>query len=453
MSEAAVAAAVKCAYPGCDGDAGAARGAGHCGKCLRPLRICGDCGAANQSLALFCRRCAKEVKYSGFGAAALGPDVLAGAFSRSPKVTLFGQTFACAPAVFGGFVWALSSTGELWRFTPASTLDPKGGRVASQCSLGAGFGDSPMALGHFPGRGGVRVPLVLAISEGAIKAWNLVTGESPYIVAESGAGRFWASMSAKDDERYVGVVCHGARVFALYSGKEEGVALFSAGTEGGNTWRGEIGKGPIAGPLVIDDRVCCYSQDTVYWEDEGTVKSQKLGAGIVRLIVSPREAPGFQRPAGAFPWVLAPRGAYLPAQSDGRYGLAWVRFSNGRPVCQVIRLEPDSSYSQAADGRLLVCKRGCLMLYEDGGGAPQFDDQQMSPSGVEFFDDPLYLYLASVAGGKVLRASVGRSFSRDEQIPRARGAVTMVRCANAGGAFVLPFFDAGLDIGVATWLL
>jgi hypothetical protein len=407
------------------------------------------CGSANQSLALFCRRCGHPVTFPQLSAAALDPNSVNRAFSDSkqPVVRYFSQHFECAPVVFCGFVWAISATGDVWRLTPAN------GQPSVLGSLGSGFGGSPLTLGHFPVHNGTKVPLLLAVSRETIAAWNLAAGEGPSTLARAnGNGRFLASLSS---DGYVGVACLDDRVFALLE-SDGAVDLFSCRGSGGDEWRGVAAPPPIAGPLVIDRQVCCYSRDTIYWlNNEGQLTPYAVGRGI-RLLPSPKDPPGFL-PPGAFPWILGGRGAYLPAQMAGVFGLLFVRFGADGPTSQFVALPRGASYSQAADGRLLVCRRGQLLLFDDGGGAPQHTDPQMSASGVEYYDAPLYVYCAETAGRLMLHVHLrGSGIELDMALPHGQGESTMTRFAAAGDAFVLPFFDQQLDkldIGVAIWRL
>jgi hypothetical protein len=291
--------------------------------------------------------------------------------------------------------------------------------------------------------------LVLAVSEREIMGWNAAAGEPPRRLSAVGGGeRFLASMS---DDGYVGVAAGGGRVFALLQAGRD-VSLFSSGMRPGDEWRASA-RGAAAGPLLVDGRVCCYSESTIYYLEDDRLKSCDLPAGV-SLVVSPQGTRGY-RPPGEFPWVLAATGAYLPASQKGHFGLLWLRFEERAPASQFVPLPPDCSYSPTADGRLMVSRPGQLLLVENGGVVPHHADPQIFPTGLEFFGSALNVYAASAAGGTVLRAR-HPEFEQDFAMPRARGEALPSRFAAVGDCFVLPFFDQTqrlLDIGVAIWRL
>jgi hypothetical protein len=76
----------------------------------------------------------------------------------------------------------------------------------------------------------------------------------------------------------------------------------------------------------------------------------------------------------------------------------------------------------------------------------------MTPSGLEYSDSPLFVYGVQTAGGTMLRVS-NNGMSRDVALPRTAGGAAVGRFTAVGNAFVVPFFDANRDMGVAIWHL
>ena len=440
----AAGARVACVECGAEVPGQAVGRASSCERCARPYGFC-ECGSAFPSLARFCGRCGRPVLFPDSDAAGRDPRAIREAFrpERRAAIALFGHHFECAPKLFRGFVWALSDGGEVLRLTP------RNGEVSTLVSLGPGFGKSPLCIGYFPWLRASKMPVILAVSEKEIAGWSAASSEPHKVLAAAGSGeRFLASMS---HDCYVGVVGTGDRVCALLQRGDE-VTLLSAGLPSGTEWRAPVCRAPVAGPLLIDERVCCYSETAVYYLNESRLEQFPLPSDV-HLIVSPQETRGY-RPPGDFPWVLAETGAYLPGVRGGLFGFVSLRFDE-RPACQFLAVDPNCSYSRSADGNLLVCRPGQLLLVERGGISPLHTDRQIATSGVEFLDSSLQVFAASTGAGTLLRAR-HPAFEQDFAMPRARGVAAHSRFLAAGDCFILPFFDQWqqiIDIGVAVWRL
>src|SRR4051812_41848067 len=110
-----------CPYSNCDGDIQSEPNSTHCKICMQPVVPCPKCYSSNQAFARHCRNCGEPKGQTS-------PDYLQSAMPTrlnpltelvtEPRRIELNNPFLCAPILYRGFLWFVSTDGSTHRLSP-----------------------------------------------------------------------------------------------------------------------------------------------------------------------------------------------------------------------------------------------------------------------------------------------------------------------------------------------
>lgn len=378
-----------CPYPNCGGDLRLTNEVGHCLKCAQPVFLCPQCSIANRSFARHCRRCCADIEYPSETFRHLrdsdqGPDL-----STPPRAFHIRKSFWVSPIAYRGFLWCLSTTGELF------AVSPFGVRAVPWGLLGAGFGRAPFIIRELrlKSRREQAEPFALAANSKSIAAVNLLTREPQVLLTLEQGEQLLADFS----ERYVTLE---ADEQSLYFLKKKGGAEFLVTYDlmRGVTEEFAVPSPGAAGPLWVGGSIAVYTRDRVYVLEEGGLR-QRLEFGSFAAWGSPAEVRDVQPPFGRVPYLRRRDSVYLPGVRGNESGLLFIS-SHGPVFSQAfISSQGEACYGQDAEGRLVTARAGEMVSYEETSPVLLKSDNQITPKGQPFHNRPLTVGFVRAAGG------------------------------------------------------
>jgi len=414
-----------CPHPSCGGAVSAAGGAGLCRECREPAGACPSCGAWNRPFAQFCRACGKRFQFDGADLGSLGAGVL----DRLPRELApleIPAEFWIAPVSFGGYLWALSTDGALWRVNPAR------GEALPLLRLGPGFGRSSFVIRFLslPGRRN-PAPCLAAASPTAVAILNLAELRAePLLVSPESGGRFLADLV---EDGFAAVAVHEGRVFVLER-RGGALAMVSHQVATGAQERCRLEASDAAGPLVIGNHVWAYNAASLLHVSGASSSVLPLAEGVTpfRSLAGVHD---FRFPLGSAVWLTAPDGVYLPARAADRSGFLHLS-SVHESLQHFLALDGGFSYSADAGGRLIVAGGEKLAVFESCNKVSEFSAPGLDPTGAEFVDGEFCAWTCRAAGLRSVRFT-HRGGAANAALPRLLQKWLPIGFHVAGGALVL----------------
>ena len=258
-----------------------------------------------------------------------------------------------------------------------------------------------------------------------------------------------ALLTRLDEDGYTAAHIDGDSVHVLMRRNQQ-LALYSRNFVAAESHMVPLDEDAAGGPLYVNGRICVYSAQHLHVQMDGGWKKHPFRQQA-RAILHSREIPSFRRPPGMLPWVVSGDGIYLPAEASGQSGFTYMSLAAaGGAASAFLELARGAAYSRDAVGQLVVSAPCRMYSYRSAGNDPVLQDQQLSPRGAEYFDKPLAVYFARIAGaGEVLRFRNAETYT-DSPLPTGT-ELDPIRIQPVGGAFVLTFFFNNTQLGMVVW--
>lgn len=430
-----------CPYPDCSGTVKMAGAVGHCPKCGHPVFDCPNCHAHNRAFAHFCRRCRTEVAFPVFSPGDYGEGLLE-ALARLNGEVPVDDEFWSAPAACCGYLWALSTRGQVWRLV-------LGNRTAGRAApLGDAFGKATFCIRNLSlEEGRPADPHLIAASKQSVKSVNLATNMVHEWLTVEGEDTLLADMR---QDGYVTVEADEKNIYAL-GRRPKGYFLARHVLATGEREEHFVGDAAVAGPLRVGDRICVYSAERFFALEDGRLKTYEYPVAG-RALLSPSEVRGFRFASGTLPWRGLQDEVYVPGASSGSPAFLYMNLKSYPRVSANLGVQHGEAFSQAADGRLLVASPGKLEVYDGPAATGPRRDPQLTPTGAEYSDGPFAAYFvrAAAAGEKIRFYFNGKT--QDAGLHGLGDLIDPIAFLQSGPAYVLAYFNTKDNkLGFAVW--
>jgi hypothetical protein len=301
---------------------------GYCGTCGSAWLRCRDCQLPVSSLWRVCPRDGRAVRRRpedggrGYRAFGLASPAIVAAPSRH---------FVNAPFSYGGYVWALTTSGDVRRVSPSRD------RADLVENLGIEFGNGPFGLLPASDR---RRALLAAVGERQIALLDPVThrpGDGPRLSPLLPLGDVFVSMVG-DSSPAVAAQDHLVAALARH-GKTVQLAIWNLET--GALDRIPLPEPQVVGPFLVGGRLAAYGDRTLFLLNGGALEAHALPPGFQP---SQADDSSLRKPWGRAGVMAYSTWAYLPGSINGSPALLLLRFDSETPRFSVVSLHWGDTY-------------------------------------------------------------------------------------------------------------
>jgi hypothetical protein len=286
-------------------------------------------------------------------------------------------------------LWCLSTKGVLWQVSPFNT------HATSFELLGEGIGKSPFIIREILTRAdGIDwMPYILAANSQLVKGVNLLTKEMKVFARVPGDEHILSSFL----EGFVTLEADSQTAFFLKKCHDQ-VCLVSCDLLSGETREYDLGEPTVAGPFRIGDQIGVYSERTLYILKNGGIQSYPLLKDF-RAWIASHNVKDLQPPAGRMPVVVSEGSVYIPGVVNNVPHLLYASIRESSVEYVGIQIQGEASYTQDAEGRLLVVRDGEMVTYEGINPILALRDGELQGTGTAYYENPLAVGFSKSAGG------------------------------------------------------
>lgn len=434
---------MRCVYPQCDGTLSLYGLAGFCQKCGEPIHGCPKCESPNRTFANFCRACGADLAHIPSQASTVLAETVA-ALSRPPVKALVSEAFWLAPLSWGGYLWLLSATGQIYRYSPFSN------QAVPMQALGQGFGRCAFSIHEICSRHQPpeTEPWFLTANRKSVKGFALVSRQVREIVSLPDG----EEVLSDSLENYVNLECDPTRVYFLTRAGPQ-ISLTSADFLSGEVRHFPLPAQSVVGPFRCGDIVFAYSETQLYSLRQDELRAHVFPAGFrAWTLQGARDLNQmFLKPAfGRRPYILCGYSVYIPGTNAGGNAFLLQYLKGGVGGTAVIPLNEEATYSQDSAGRPIVSLSGRILTYSEASRQEVQSDPQLSPRLPSFVNGPVCAATAETAGGERIRFFAdGKVVDVPvSQFPRYQ------ECVGFYGldlAVVMTYLTDSEHLGIASW--
>jgi len=352
---------VVCPNELCHSELPAGRGRGYCAECGEAWTRCSKCGRAISTLWQFCPTDgipAEAWSSSLYGASPKFAD-------PEPRTIEIGEESWTAPVSYGGYLWTISTEGNVFRLSPANEVP-----VLVE-NLGKEFGRHPFTI--LRKKEGGR-PLLVAVGTRRVALMD------PAIHKPEDEPLCSRSLPREEnfvllDDSYSSVAVSNQQVAYLKrkretqsdptpeSERKPGDLFLAVGTRRANNVELEdefaVSSEKACGPFVLGQRICLYTDDQFLFLDGQRLQSYPLPRDFHPVIDPEGESP-FDVWWGHPPYVVFPSGAYIPGELNGVACFQFVELIGSRPKFSDPKIPEGGAYRPTSDEGLVIASRGSL---------------------------------------------------------------------------------------------
>ncbi len=382
---------LSCAYPRCGGTLAVQAGTGYCLQCKQPSRLCTACQTWNRSLAAWCRHCAADLKPDPSESA--GPSLSPEAFAGPATRIQIPEACWSAPQAAAGYLWTVTESGQLYQINPHSD------QPSLQHAFGEGAGYSSfivreMARAEDPS---LTELCALAAVRGGIKVFGLVSkAERMFSTLEPGE-----EILAECLDRYHLLNAWPGTVWCL-TNREGSTRLLGLDVSSGNAVRHELEAGIAAGPVLFQDYLMVWSEQSVLIRSTAGWERLPFQGGFEAWTV-PQPAAPLRFPLGSAPAMSASGTLYLPGNQNGQPALLMLRRENGAWAQAVIQIPSPAACGRDASGQPLLSQAGSLSVCTESGLRQIHADKDILATRVAYSAGNFRAYFCEGGPPEVLR--------------------------------------------------
>lgn len=351
--------------------------------------------------------------------------------------------FWVAPAPCCGYLWSVSTRGQVWRINPAQrTADTVG-------NLGESFGHAPFQIRYLiMEEGRPPDPHLIAANSRTVRSINLANGCVFDWITASEGGRLLSNMQT---DGYPAVEADGEHVYALEF-RDTGCHLLRHNLAGKGLDDFFVSAGPVCGPFRLDSRICVYSRESLFVLGDAGLAELRFPRAA-QAVMYARDARDFRLASGMPPWH-APLGrddVYLPGTDGHSPAYLYLNVQQYPGVSANLPVPTAAAFSRDAKDRLVMTQPGSIAVF-DGPAASTRRLEQVVPKGAEYMDGPLTAVFVKTAGvGEKIRFYY-EDKAQDAALPGYAEKIDVIGFFRAGACFVLAYFRTNdSSLGFAVW--
>ena len=325
------------------------------------------------------------------------------------------ESFWLAPIAFGGYLWALSEAGNLYRISPAT------GHCKPIEDMKGEYGRYPFGFVREEDNGRDLLAIVgtrrLALLDPAVhkleddfvhpeerrglpRAANFVAVDDCFSAVAGLKGEFASLIRTRE----------GPRVDARTPREE-----FKRGTLGLGLWRRgesvryllakELESAKGSGPLILGNRFAFYTDEELFWLEGSELKRQSFPRRFLATTHSTDSL--LQLPRGRAPFIKLSQGAYIPGEMDGSPAMVFAEFHGNGPAFSIKRLDNGCrcTYTLGDNDNLMVISTGKMLQLSHATlstvGAVQ--DEQLIPEPAVTTGEVYAAVCRTSVGGREVR--------------------------------------------------
>jgi hypothetical protein len=280
---------------------------------------------------------------------------------RTPDFLLIPGLFHKAPVAYGGFFWALSREGTLYRLSPRTGAKPRVlGSIPSSTAAFSQFALTTILVADSPATG----PVLIAADTASIYAASLLDGRvHTLFTAESSAAI--AVNPTVEESPYFRGVCAGNDFYAFVQRSGGDMSLFVRpfAREGATEAPVRFASAPYLGPVTKGSGIgLCSSSDLwIYDTGANTTLTFALPGSFQPYVQRPLAV---HVPLGHVPFVIdSAKGwrAWIGGEMNGQPGVLEVQMD--RNHYKFTAAERDATICQVSSGGLCLNTGGALTMF------------------------------------------------------------------------------------------
>ncbi|MGC4052803.1 MAG: hypothetical protein QM757_26025 [Paludibaculum sp.] len=359
-----------CIYPECNGELKTQGLAGYCDKCLQPVKKCPveTCTGWNRALAMHCRLCCQRLGEQSSDCAQVISEQGWDGLKRHD--VLIREGVWAAPCSYDGFLWFLSDSGQLYRYSPFQ------GRVVVHHGFGEGVSYSTLLIEEFQntrlsGHAPLTEPFAVALSRHEIKSVGLISWTPIHLCLPSGSN---SKILCDSVQGFQAMDCRGGTIWCLSENTHGETSLVGADLAASQVQLWPLGLHNGIGPVAVRDSILAWSSDEIAVFDGSQVRRTGFPTGFTPAM-TPTACKTLRAGLGHRPGLVCGNEIYVPGSMGGKSGFACLRVAPGGVVSAKAAwgLDHPAAYTQDRDHHLLVAT-------ERASGAVQPDNAH---SGVD----------------------------------------------------------------------
>ncbi|HXI25230.1 MAG TPA: hypothetical protein VNG71_15305 [Pyrinomonadaceae bacterium] len=301
--------------------------------------------------------------------------------------------------MYRDFLWCLSTTGTVYRF---SLFDDKADYIGT---MGAGFGQTPFAITEVMSDVSVKdwSPFLISINKGSLAGINLLTGAAKQFLIVEFDERILSSF----ENQFSTIVADGrSACFLKRKGTETYLSICDLSTAKYVDY--ELGDRIVAGPFKLENSIGVYFENALDVLGPNGLKEYALPRNF-KSLMSADTGKDLRLPLGRMPFMLDGKSIYIPGRqetlgssSEERSeleGFLFFTLKGNDPSHNFISAEGVMSYGQSSAGHPVVIRNGKISCYRDAGPTLLVEDEQLVARGPAFYENDLKIGFVNRGGG------------------------------------------------------